>query len=117
QLTKELEKGVFHGWSEGALNFPPTYKYEINSERYCGEDPKVGRRIPSWCDHILSYGLGMRLLRYRRNELKFSDHRLVVATYMAEVEVFSPRKLQKALTLTDAEIENEEVMANLVPLY
>ena len=32
---------------------------------------------------------------------------------MAEVEVFSPRKLQKALTLTDAEIENEEVMANL----
>jgi len=37
----------------------------------------------------------------------------VVATYMAEVEVFSPRKLQKALTLTDAEIENEEVMANL----
>jgi len=32
---------------------------------------------------------------------------------MAEVEVFSPRKLQKALTLTDAEIENEEVVADL----
>jgi len=48
QLTKELEKGVFRGWSEGALNFPPTYKYEINSEKYYGEDPKVGRRIPSW---------------------------------------------------------------------
>ena len=32
---------------------------------------------------------------------------------MAEVEVFSPRKLQKALTFTDAEIENEEVMATL----
>ncbi|XP_068490412.1 type IV inositol polyphosphate 5-phosphatase 3 isoform X2 [Phaseolus vulgaris] len=117
QLTKELEKGVFHGWSEGALNFPPTYKYEINSDKYCGEDPKVGRRIPSWCDRILSYGLGMRLLRYGRNELKFSDHRPVTATYMIEVEVFSPRKLQKALTFTDAEIENEEVMANLGPLY
>ncbi|BAT94351.1 hypothetical protein VIGAN_08094800 [Vigna angularis var. angularis] len=117
QLTKELEKGVFHGWSEGALNFPPTYKYEINSEKYYGEDPKVGRRIPSWCDRILSYGLGMRLLRYGRTELKFSDHRPVTATYMAEVEVFSPRKLQKALTFTDAEIENEEVMANLETLY
>lgn len=55
----------------------------------------------------------MRLLRYGRTELKFSDHRPVMAIYMAEVEVFSPRKLQKALTFTDAEIENEEVMANL----
>ena len=42
-----------------------------------------------------------------------SDHRPVTATYMAEVEVFSPRKLQKALTFTDAEIENEEVITNL----
>jgi len=32
---------------------------------------------------------------------------------MAEVEVFSPRKLQKVLTFTDEEIENEEVMTNL----
>lgn len=55
----------------------------------------------------------MRLLNYRRTELKFSDHRPVTATYMAEVEVFSPRKLQKALTLTDAEIENEEVVTDL----
>ncbi|KAL5195345.1 Type IV inositol polyphosphate 5-phosphatase 3 [Glycine soja] len=117
QLTKELEKGVFDGWSEGKLNFPPTYKYEINSEKYYGEDPKVGRRTPSWCDRILSYGTGMRLLRYGRTELRFSDHRPVTATYMAEVEVFSPRKLQKALTFTDAEIENEEVMATLGPLY
>jgi hypothetical protein len=55
----------------------------------------------------------MRLLNYRRTELKLSDHRPVTATFMAEVEVFSPRKLQKALTLTDAEIENEEVVAGL----
>jgi hypothetical protein len=55
----------------------------------------------------------MRLLNYRRKELKLSDHRPVTATFMAEVEVFSPRKLQKALTLTDAEIENEEVVADL----
>ncbi|XP_061345145.1 type IV inositol polyphosphate 5-phosphatase 3 isoform X2 [Gastrolobium bilobum] len=114
QLMKELQKGVFDGWSEGMLNFPPTYKYETNSEKYYGEDPKVGRRTPAWCDRILSYGKGMRLLSYRRTELKFSDHRPVTATYMAEVEVFSPRKLQRALTFTDAEIENEEVITNLV---
>ncbi|KAJ4850236.1 Type IV inositol polyphosphate 5-phosphatase 3 [Turnera subulata] len=114
QLVRELRKGrAFDGWSEGTLNFPPTYKYEMNSEKYYGEDPRVGRRVPAWCDRILSYGKGMRLLRYRRTELKLSDHRPVTATYMAEVEVFSPRKLQRALTFTDAEIQNGEVVADM----
>ncbi|KAF5444531.1 hypothetical protein F2P56_033655 [Juglans regia] len=114
QLVRELKKGrAFDGWSEGTLNFPPTYKYEINSENYYGEDPKAGRRTPAWCDRILSYGKGMRLLSYRRTELKLSDHRPVTATYMADVEVFSHRKLQKALTLTDAETESEDVIANM----
>ncbi|XP_024030888.1 type IV inositol polyphosphate 5-phosphatase 3 isoform X2 [Morus notabilis] len=114
QLVRELRKGrAFDGWSEGTLKFPPTYKYEINSEKYFGEDPKAGRRTPAWCDRILSYGKGMRQLNYRRTELKLSDHRPVTATYMAEVEVFSPRKLQRALTFTDAEIENEDVVTDM----
>lgn len=110
QLARQFKKGrPFDGWSEGVLKFPPTYKYEANSEKYYGDDPKTGRRTPAWCDRILSYGRGMRLLSYRRAELKLSDHRPVTATYMAEVEVFSSRKLQRALTFTDAEIENEEI--------
>ncbi|KAH1059249.1 hypothetical protein AAZX31_02G074100 [Glycine max] len=113
QLIRELKNGVFGGWSEGVLNFPPTYKYEVNSDKYYGEDPKVGKRSPAWCDRILSYGKGMRLLSYKRAELKLSDHRPVTATYMVEVEIFSPRKLQRALTFTDAEIENEQVITNL----
>ncbi|KAF7127378.1 hypothetical protein RHSIM_Rhsim11G0088300 [Rhododendron simsii] len=109
QLIRELRKGrAFDGWCEGSLNFPPTYKYELNSEKYCGEDPKVGRRTPAWCDRILSLGKGMRLLSYRRTELRLSDHRPVTASYMVDVEVFSARKLQRALTFTDAEIENQE---------
>ncbi|ESW23942.1 hypothetical protein PHAVU_004G089300 [Phaseolus vulgaris] len=113
QLMRELKNGVFGGWSEGILNFPPTYKYEVNSDKYYGEDPKVGKRSPAWCDRILSYGKGMKLLTYRRAELKLSDHRPVTATYMVEVEAFSPRKLQRALTFTDAEIQNEQVITNL----
>ena len=66
-------------------------------------------QLPFRCDRILSYGNGVRLLSYKRSELKFSDHRPVTATYMAEVEVFNPKKLQRALNYTDAEIENEEV--------
>ncbi|KAF6146364.1 hypothetical protein GIB67_020458, partial [Kingdonia uniflora] len=49
QLVRELRKGrAFDGWTEGTLTFPPTYKYELNSEKYYGEDPKVGRRVPAW---------------------------------------------------------------------
>ncbi|XP_020220348.1 type IV inositol polyphosphate 5-phosphatase 3 isoform X2 [Cajanus cajan] len=113
QLMRELKNGVFGGWSEGMLNFPPTYKYEVNSDKYYGEDPRAGKRSPAWCDRILSYGKGMRLLSYRRAELKLSDHRPVTATYMVEVEAYCPRKLQRALTFTDAEIENEQVIPNL----
>ncbi|XP_030952152.1 type IV inositol polyphosphate 5-phosphatase 3 isoform X1 [Quercus lobata] len=114
QLLRELKKGrTFDGWLEGTLKFPPTYKYEVNSEKYYGEDPKSGRRTPAWCDRILSYGKGMKLLSYRRAEIKLSDHRPVTATYMTEVEVFSPRKLQRALTFTDAEIENDESIVDM----
>ncbi|KAK6938233.1 hypothetical protein RJ641_031741, partial [Dillenia turbinata] len=118
QLVRELKKGrAFDGWSEGTLNFPPTYKYELNSEKYCGGDPKAGRRTPAWCDRILSYGKAMRLLKYRRAELKLSDHRPVHATYMTEVEVFCPRRLQRALTFTNAEIEKEEEILTDIGLH
>ncbi|KAL8514275.1 hypothetical protein ACS0TY_013408 [Phlomoides rotata] len=111
QLTKELRKGrAFDGWSEGTLSFPPTYKYDFNSDAYCGEEPRAGRRTPAWCDRILSFGTGMKLLSYRRSELKLSDHRPVTASYVVEVEAFSPRKLQRAFTFTDAEIEEHGIV-------
>ncbi|OVA08122.1 Inositol polyphosphate-related phosphatase [Macleaya cordata] len=113
QLVRQLKKGrAFDGWTEGALNFAPTYKYEINSGNYSGEDPKAGRRTPAWCDRILSYGRGMRLLNYKRIEMTLSDHRPVMASYMAEVEVFCHRKLQRALTFTNAELEDRGVMSD-----
>jgi hypothetical protein len=62
---------------------------------------------------VLSYGKGLKLLGYRRSELALSDHRPVTAMYAAEVEVFSSRKLQRALTLTDAEVEAGQVVPDL----
>ncbi|XP_047979797.1 type IV inositol polyphosphate 5-phosphatase 3-like isoform X2 [Salvia hispanica] len=114
QLVRELKKGrAFDGWSEGSLSFAPTYKYELNSNTYIGEDPKAGRRTPAWCDRILSFGKGMRLVDYRRSEIKLSDHRPVTATYMVEVEVFSQKKLQRALTFTDAEVKEEDIVTDV----
>uniref|UniRef100_A0A0E0PQG2 Inositol polyphosphate-related phosphatase domain-containing protein n=1 Tax=Oryza rufipogon TaxID=4529 RepID=A0A0E0PQG2_ORYRU len=101
QLKRELSKGhTFDGWIEGDISFPPTYKYEFDSEKYVSDEPKSGRRTPAWCDRILSRGKGIR-----RGELKLSDHRPVTAVFMADVEVLCHRKLQKALTFTDAEVE------------
>ncbi|XP_056842593.1 type I inositol polyphosphate 5-phosphatase 1 isoform X2 [Raphanus sativus] len=108
QLSIEMRKGnVLEGWSEGALCFPPTYKYEINSDNYIGDDPESGKRKPAWCDRVIWKGKGVKLLSYRRNEIKLSDHRPVTATFLAEVEVLSPWKLQRALAITYAEIQSQ----------
>ncbi|KAJ3695035.1 hypothetical protein LUZ60_000412 [Juncus effusus] len=107
QLRYELKKGrTFDGWKEGKITFPPTYKYEFNSDNYTGD----GKRSPAWCDRVLWHGKGMRLINYKRTEINLSDHRPVTAVYTADVEVFCHRKLQRALTFTDAEIEEELII-------
>lgn len=110
QLSKELQSGrVFEGWKESPITFPPTYKYEFNSDRYVGENPKEGekRRSPAWCDRILWMGKGIKQLSYRRAEIGLSDHRPVSSVFVVEVEVFNCRKLQRALSLTTAAVHPE----------
>ncbi|XP_060674186.1 type I inositol polyphosphate 5-phosphatase 2 isoform X2 [Ziziphus jujuba] len=107
QLSKELYGGhVFEGWKEGFIDFPPTYKYEINSDRYVGENPKEGekRRSPAWCDRILWLGKGIKQTSYKRAELRISDHRPVCSNFVVEVEVFDHRKLQRALNFNLAAV-------------
>ncbi|KAK3016774.1 hypothetical protein RJ639_006447, partial [Escallonia herrerae] len=110
QLCKELRSGhVFDGWKEGPINFPPTYKYEINSDRFVGENPKEGekKRSPAWCDRILWLGKGVKQLSYKRAELQLSDHRPVSSAFLIDVEVFDQRKLMRALNLTSAAVHPE----------
>ncbi|XP_027910915.1 type I inositol polyphosphate 5-phosphatase 2-like isoform X2 [Vigna unguiculata] len=110
QLSKELRIGrVFDGWKEGSINFPPTYKYEINSDRYVGQSPKEGekRRSPAWCDRILWLGKGIKQLQYGRAEINLSDHRPVSSAFLVEVEVFDHRKLKRALNFTSAAVHPE----------
>ncbi|WVZ12806.1 hypothetical protein V8G54_017336 [Vigna mungo] len=109
QLSKELRIGhVFDGWKEGLINFPPTYKYEINSDRYVGQSPKEGeKRSPAWCDRILWLGKGIKQLQYGRAEIKLSDHRPVSSAFLVEVEVFDHRKLKRALNFTSAAVHPE----------
>lgn len=110
QLRRELYKGhVFDGWREGSIDFGPTYKYKFSSDKFFGIDSKPGekKRTPAWCDRVLWLGKGMKQLSYTRAELMLSDHRPVNSVFLVEIEIFSHRKLQKALTITDAELEAE----------
>ncbi|KOM32484.1 hypothetical protein LR48_Vigan01g204000 [Vigna angularis] len=104
QLTNELRSGhVFDGWKEGLINFPPTYKYEFNSDIYIGENPKEGekKRSPAWCDRILWLGKGIKQLEYKRTENKLSDHRPVSSIFSIDVEV------QRVLNFTSAAVHPE----------
>lgn len=110
QLHKELRKGhVFAGWKEGLINFAPTYKYEFNSDRYNGENPREGekKRSPAWCDRILWLGKGIKQLFYKRAELRLSDHRPVSSMFSVEVEIFDHRKLQRVLNVKSTAIHPE----------
>ncbi|KAL1356959.1 hypothetical protein AAHE18_05G222400 [Arachis hypogaea] len=91
QLKMELrERHVFQGWHEGAIEFPPTYKYHPNSEDYigCGQKQLTKKkRAPAWCDRILWFGEGMKQSKYSRSESKLSDHRPVKALFKVEIKV------------------------------
>ena len=51
QCLREMAKGAtFVGFSEGELNFPPTYKFDKRTSTY---DTSEKQRIPAWCDRVL----------------------------------------------------------------
>lgn len=57
QLRRQKLKGnVFRGFIEGPIDFPPTFKYDKNSDRF---DSSSKQRVPAWTDRIL-YALGTR---------------------------------------------------------
>ncbi|XP_039035490.1 type IV inositol polyphosphate 5-phosphatase 7-like isoform X3 [Hibiscus syriacus] len=91
ELRREQEDGVFQSWREGNIEFAPTYKYSsLNCNRYSGGLPNRSgekQRTPAWCDRILWYGKGVKILSYLRSEIKFSDHRPVSALFSTQIEV------------------------------
>ncbi|CAF1020786.1 unnamed protein product [Adineta steineri] len=88
QLKKEHTEGrVFREFLEGPVNFPPTYKYDVNSDEY---DTSEKARTPSYTDRILWRSINpdicTKQLYYGRAEVKTSDHRPVSSIFDVEVE-------------------------------
>lgn len=79
QLNLQMVAGLaFPYFSESRITFPPTYKYDIQSDEY---DSSEKSRIPAWTDRILRKGSNLRQIDYNAAPLRFSDHRPVYANF------------------------------------
>lgn len=86
QLLLEMKQGrVFEGFSEGDIEFGPTYRFEVGSRNF--SDAKL--RVPSYCDRVLFKslkGCNIEVLEYKAsNEIMTSDHSPVSATLKASL--------------------------------
>ncbi|KAJ5348153.1 uncharacterized protein N7506_001406 [Penicillium brevicompactum] len=75
---------AFQFYSEGPIEFPPTYKYDVGRDTY---DTSEKARIPAWCDRVLWRGNNLRQTHYQTADLKVSDHRPVWATFECVIDI------------------------------
>jgi phosphatidylinositol-bisphosphatase len=76
-------KKSFVGFSEGKIDFSPTYKFDIGTDNY---DSSEKKRVPSYCDRILWRSMEtehqLELIEYKSTmELTSSDHKPVSAVF------------------------------------
>eukprot|EP00743_Colponemidia_sp_Colp-15_P001871 GILK01002039.1.p1 GENE.GILK01002039.1~~GILK01002039.1.p1 ORF type:complete len:477 (+),score=71.87 GILK01002039.1:47-1432(+) len=86
QLLRERKHGnVFSSFQEGHIDFPPTYKFDRNSDIY---DSSKKSRIPSWTDRILYKGSKVAQETYGWiSDIRTSDHRPVFAQFTMPFDV------------------------------
>jgi hypothetical protein len=85
QLIHSMAVGrAFPGFAEGKITFPPTFKYDKESDTY---DTSHKQRIPAWTDRILFRPNGVRVLEYASvADAQHSDHRPVIGTFRISME-------------------------------
>uniref|UniRef100_A0A0A9XCU3 phosphoinositide 5-phosphatase n=3 Tax=Lygus hesperus TaxID=30085 RepID=A0A0A9XCU3_LYGHE len=103
QLNYQRRKeNVFKDFKEGAIDFMPTYKYDVGTDNW---DSSGKERAPAWCDRILWKGDSIRQLEYRSHQVyRISDHKPVSAVFLADIKKVDNVKWRKI---------HEEVMKKL----
>jgi phosphatidylinositol-bisphosphatase len=78
---------VFHHFSEQPISFPPSYKFDLNSDVY--DTSELGR-VPSWTDRILFRALHKDTIfgcEYDScKTIKTSDHRPVYGIFRVTIK-------------------------------
>ena len=91
-LSRKKNPGFrLRAFNENAIEFPPTYKYDVGTDIYDSSDKK---RSPAWCDRLLYRGVGrIKQVEYRRHEIRVSDHRPVSGSFKLRVKTINqPRR-------------------------
>jgi hypothetical protein len=81
QLRREMASHhVFYGFYEHPICFPPTYKYDLDTDNF---DSAKTARIPSWTDRILIKTKdSFKVRSYDSCQIiKFSDHKPVIGIF------------------------------------
>jgi phosphatidylinositol-bisphosphatase len=97
-LLEKRAARIFAGFQEGTLGFPPTYKFDKNSDNY---DTSAKSRIPAWTDRVLYRVKTPKLLKLVRYDsarmIRCSDHRPVFAHFFIRLNegarVLAPKQL------------------------
>lgn len=91
QLNEQMIAGeAFPYYNEMEINFAPTYKFNPGTKTY---DTSEKMRIPAWTDRILNRGEVLKQVNYGcAEDILFSDHRPVYATFVAQVTVIDEQK-------------------------
>lgn len=84
QLKEQMRLGhVFSGFTEGPIQFRPTYKYDPSTDNW---DSSEKNRAPAWCDRILYKGEHITQVDYSSQlQYKLSDHKPVASSYQTKV--------------------------------
>ncbi|GAB5363576.1 hypothetical protein AAMO2058_000895500 [Amorphochlora amoebiformis] len=94
QLNQIRQTGkAFENFSEGVVEFAPTFKYSPGTNDYATGDGK--NRMPAWCDRILFKGKEGRISQSYYNNVDSelnSDHKPVLGSFIVKVRVPDPKK-------------------------
>jgi len=100
QLNIERAAGrAFAGYSEGVLQFAPTYKYQPGTHHY-DQRPDKKVRAPAWCDRILwkSRAPVTQVAYGRSEEPACSDHKAVYAVHRLTIAQVVPAQREAVYT-------------------
>eukprot|EP00055_Hartaetosiga_balthica_P015944 m.98149 g.98149 ORF g.98149 m.98149 type:complete len:962 (+) comp9001_c0_seq2:161-3046(+) len=109
QLSEQRKQNrVFFSFVEPAIDFKPTYKYDIGTDRF---DTSEKKRSPAYCDRILFYtkttsNNEVCIREYTSApEIRISDHKPVRGQFTLSVSVVDPKRQQDTMNSIFRELD------------